>query len=123
MGCCYYCLAPIQATAQSKHPGGVNVMMMDGTVQFVINAVDPEIWHVIHSRETRQRIPLDRLTVPSGKPAYDMHFVDATYVSNPRPAAPIPTKQWQSAPQVAEWTGTAATRCARSTSIFSSPQR
>jgi prepilin-type processing-associated H-X9-DG protein len=60
MPCCSYCTFNDQATARSEHPGGVNVLMMDGSVYFVSNDVDPGLWHVIHSRETPAEILEDR---------------------------------------------------------------
>jgi prepilin-type processing-associated H-X9-DG protein len=31
-------------TARSNHPGGVNVAMADGSLQFIDNSIDPQIW-------------------------------------------------------------------------------
>jgi prepilin-type processing-associated H-X9-DG protein len=31
-------------TARSRHPGGVNLMMADGSVQFVVDGVDAMVW-------------------------------------------------------------------------------
>ena len=52
MGACSYCDENFQATARSQHPGGVNVMMLDGSVKFVSDKIDQNLWHVMHSRET-----------------------------------------------------------------------
>ncbi len=52
MQCCDHCDENFQATARSKHPGGVQVLMLDGAVRFVSNEVDAGLWHVMHSRET-----------------------------------------------------------------------
>ncbi|QEH37575.1 hypothetical protein OJF2_61660 [Aquisphaera giovannonii] len=35
---------PIVASASSRHPGGVNVAMADGSVHFIGNRVDPAVW-------------------------------------------------------------------------------
>ncbi|MEZ6049298.1 MAG: SUMF1/EgtB/PvdO family nonheme iron enzyme [Planctomycetaceae bacterium] len=51
MGACDYCDENAQATARSKHPGGVNVLMLDGSVKFVSDAIEITLWHVMHSRE------------------------------------------------------------------------
>jgi formylglycine-generating enzyme required for sulfatase activity len=52
MYCCDHCNENFQATARSKHPGGVQVVMLDGAVRFVADHIDPTVWHLIHSRET-----------------------------------------------------------------------
>ncbi len=36
--------------ARSRHPGGVNVCMADGSVRFVANAVERAIWHALWTR-------------------------------------------------------------------------
>lgn len=56
MGCASYIDQNLQATARSQHKGGVNVLFMDGTVQFISDKIDPSLWHVIHSRETPTEI-------------------------------------------------------------------
>jgi prepilin-type processing-associated H-X9-DG protein len=33
--------------ASSNHPGGVNVLFMDGSVRFVKNSVGPQAWYAI----------------------------------------------------------------------------
>lgn len=52
MPCVSYVDHNQQATARSRHPGGVNVGMLDGSIRFVSNQIDPGLWHVMHSRET-----------------------------------------------------------------------
>jgi prepilin-type processing-associated H-X9-DG protein len=37
-------------TPSSNHPGGVNVLMGDGSVQFIQNAIDQHIWWAMGSR-------------------------------------------------------------------------
>ena len=52
MYCCSHCDENLQATARSKHPGGVQVAMLDAAVRFVSDEIDPSAWHAMHSRET-----------------------------------------------------------------------
>jgi len=52
MPCVHYVDANGQATARSLHAGGVHVSFLDGSVRFICDAIDPGLWHVIHSRET-----------------------------------------------------------------------
>jgi len=62
MTCCSYSEAAIQATARSAHPGGVNALIMDGSVRFIANDIDLSIWHAIHSNETRE-LPIPEVRV------------------------------------------------------------
>lgn len=41
-----------QATSRSQHAGGVHVAFVDGHTRFISDAIDPGLWHVLHSRET-----------------------------------------------------------------------
>lgn len=52
MPCVSYLDENQNATARSRHPGGVNVAFLDGSVRFVSNNIAPALWHVLHSRET-----------------------------------------------------------------------
>ncbi len=52
MPCVDYVDRNQQATSRSRHPGGVYVSFIDGSVRFLSNEIDPGLWHVIHSRET-----------------------------------------------------------------------
>jgi prepilin-type N-terminal cleavage/methylation domain-containing protein/prepilin-type processing-associated H-X9-DG protein len=40
-----------RATARSLHPGGVNVLMADGSARFVTNEIDKRAWHDLHRRD------------------------------------------------------------------------
>lgn len=56
MPCCSYCKQAEQATARSMHVGGVNVLTLDGATHFVIDAVHPNVWHAIHTRDQLEGI-------------------------------------------------------------------
>lgn len=59
MGCCGHCHSGNdQAGARSMHPGGVQILMCDGSVLFVTDEIDQSIWHVMHSRENPQEYEL-----------------------------------------------------------------
>jgi len=49
---------PQRATARSMHPGGVNVLILDGSAHFISDAVDPVAWHVMHSRNNPEKVRL-----------------------------------------------------------------
>ncbi|NOX54066.1 MAG: DUF1559 domain-containing protein [Planctomycetes bacterium] len=51
-----------QATARSRHPGGVHVLMGDGSAHFVSDMVNPEVWYYMHVRE-----PAEAFELPFGK--------------------------------------------------------
>ena len=41
----------LQATARSQHPDGVQILMADGSVHFVEDLIDQDIWHNMHKRD------------------------------------------------------------------------
>jgi prepilin-type N-terminal cleavage/methylation domain-containing protein/prepilin-type processing-associated H-X9-DG protein len=48
-----------QATARSKHSGGVNACFGDGSVRFIANNVTPMVWYFMNSRNDRQPVTFD----------------------------------------------------------------
>jgi prepilin-type N-terminal cleavage/methylation domain-containing protein/prepilin-type processing-associated H-X9-DG protein len=46
------------APASSWHPGGVNVLLCDGSVRFVIDGVDPDVWMATGSRNGGEALTL-----------------------------------------------------------------
>ncbi|SFI65222.1 SUMF1/EgtB/PvdO family nonheme iron enzyme [Planctomicrobium piriforme] len=52
MPCVHYVDANHQATSRSLHPNGVHLSLLDGSVRFISDRIDPGLWHVMHSRET-----------------------------------------------------------------------
>lgn len=52
MPCVNYVDANQQVASRSQHPGGVHVAFLDGSVRFIVDEVDPGLWHAMHSRET-----------------------------------------------------------------------
>ncbi len=46
--------------ARSRHPGGVNLLMADGSVQFVFDTVDPTVWQAWATRHGSETISADQ---------------------------------------------------------------
>lgn len=42
--------ANILGASRSSHPGGVNVLCLDGSVHFVVDEIDGDVWHAMHTR-------------------------------------------------------------------------
>jgi prepilin-type processing-associated H-X9-DG protein len=57
MGCCG--CNSWQVTAKSKHTGGVNIGLADGSVRFVKNSVTQQTWFMLHSRDDGQALGTD----------------------------------------------------------------
>lgn len=53
MPCASHAIGP-QSTSRSMHPGGVNVLMMDGSTRFIADGIDVNTWHVLHSRLSKK---------------------------------------------------------------------
>ena len=81
MPCCNYWELNLQATSRSMHQGGVNALMMDGSVRFVSDTIDPSLWHVMHSRETPAGIIDESAIATSGNTRADA--VDKNHFSSP----------------------------------------
>ena len=45
-------------TSRSYHPGGVNAMMMDGSVTFIQDAVELAVWRALGTRSGRESASL-----------------------------------------------------------------
>ena len=48
-------------SASSNHPGGVNVLFMDGSVRFVKNSVSYLTWYAIATPNNREAVSFDAL--------------------------------------------------------------
>lgn len=48
-----------KGTARSMHPGGVNVMMCDGSVRFVVDGIEIDVWHAMHTRNLAEQPTTD----------------------------------------------------------------
>ena len=42
---------PVCVTARSRHPGGVNAVLGDGSVQFYSDAIDVNLWRALSSKD------------------------------------------------------------------------
>ncbi len=60
MQACDHCDDNDQATARSKHEGGVHIVTLDGAVHFVSDNIEPTVWHIMHSRETPKELLEER---------------------------------------------------------------
>jgi prepilin-type processing-associated H-X9-DG protein len=58
MGACTVC-ENWQASAKSRHPGGVNAALADGSVRFVRDATSQLTWFLLHSRNDGRVVPGD----------------------------------------------------------------
>jgi prepilin-type processing-associated H-X9-DG protein len=47
--------------ASSNHPGGVNVLFMDGSVRFIKNSVSHLTWYAIATPNNRETVSYDAL--------------------------------------------------------------
>jgi prepilin-type processing-associated H-X9-DG protein len=56
---CDHCNQNGQASSRSMHPGGVNALMCDGAVRFVVDEVDKSIWHSLHACNTPRDVLAD----------------------------------------------------------------
>lgn len=41
----------VEVGSRSAHPGGVNVLALDGSVHFLNNSIDQQVWHALHTRD------------------------------------------------------------------------
>lgn len=41
-------------TASSRHPGGVNLMMADGSVRFIKETIEPRVWRSLGTAAGRE---------------------------------------------------------------------
>ncbi|MBX9789457.1 MAG: DUF1559 domain-containing protein [Pirellulales bacterium] len=41
----------LKAASRSLHPGGVNVLMCDGSAHFASNEISRDVWHALHTRD------------------------------------------------------------------------
>lgn len=48
----------IQATSRSRHPGGVMVLMLDGSGHFVSDNVSADVWLYMHKRDRKEAFEL-----------------------------------------------------------------
>jgi prepilin-type N-terminal cleavage/methylation domain-containing protein/prepilin-type processing-associated H-X9-DG protein len=46
----------LQSGSRSCHPGGVNVLLCDGSARFIANGIDGGIWHALHTRSSGETI-------------------------------------------------------------------
>jgi prepilin-type N-terminal cleavage/methylation domain-containing protein/prepilin-type processing-associated H-X9-DG protein len=57
---CYFYPARLTMTASSQHPGGVNVGMIDGSVRFMKDSVNREVWRAVGSMNGGEVISADQ---------------------------------------------------------------
>lgn len=54
---CMYPPSRMASAANSRHPGGVHVLMCDGAVIFASNSIDLGVWRAIGTRANRETVP------------------------------------------------------------------
>ncbi|MCC9606799.1 DUF1559 domain-containing protein [Blastopirellula sp. JC732] len=50
--------SPLYITARSQHPGGVNVLLADGSVRFVGETISANVWHAVGSTAGNETLQL-----------------------------------------------------------------
>jgi prepilin-type N-terminal cleavage/methylation domain-containing protein/prepilin-type processing-associated H-X9-DG protein len=60
MGCNEYRIpgSNFEAGSRSLHPGGVNVLMLGGSVHFIADEIDQNVWHNVHRRDYNGQLEL-----------------------------------------------------------------
>lgn len=53
---CMYPPGRIMTTANSRHPGGVQLCLCDGSVRFVIDSIDVAVWRALGTRRGRETV-------------------------------------------------------------------
>lgn len=84
MPCAAHAIGP-QATARSMHPGGVNALLMDGSTRFLRDSIDGNLWHILHSRLSRN------VAVPTAFAPPSRSAADAASSQPPLAQHPLPS--------------------------------
>ena len=58
--------------ASSFHPGGTNVLLMDGSVRFIKDAVNPSVWNALGTRAGGEVLSADGDLTRGGFPAHGL---------------------------------------------------
>jgi len=53
--------ASLTSSPRSRHPGGIHVLFVDGTVSFIGDEIDPYVWTSLHTRDGQDKAPTNLL--------------------------------------------------------------
>jgi prepilin-type processing-associated H-X9-DG protein len=48
-----------KSAARSQHNGGVNVLLCDASVRFIVNGINSQVWHALHTRNQKDLANLE----------------------------------------------------------------